>query len=105
MAPGVRSGLQGTLTKTEKLRNVTVEPVRPVGTGTGTNGFAQRMAAVISFLGRNKKTQSTTVYVEVVGFSRGTALVEVEFEDAGSPPPKTLVAKTMELLNERAGTK
>jgi hypothetical protein len=99
MSPEVNSGLQNTLTTTVTLQNVAVRSVPP--TGTGANGFAQETAAVLVSTVKEKQ-QTTTVYVEVVGFPSKTALVEAEFENTGAPPPKALVNSTMTLLNKRA---
>jgi hypothetical protein len=99
MSPEVNSGLAKTLSTTVTLQNVAVRSVPP--TGTGPNGFAQETAAIVAFTNKEKQ-QTTTVYVEVVGFPSKTALVEAEFENTGAAPPKTLVKSTMTLLSKRA---
>jgi hypothetical protein len=103
MVTNVKAGLQKTLTSTVTLQNVGVKQVTANGTGKG--GFAQLVGANLSYPGKNEQTKSTTVYVEVVGFPSGTALVEAEFENTGSPPPSALVTKTMGVLTARANAK
>jgi hypothetical protein len=99
MTPAVNSGLKNTLTNTVTLQGVVVRNVPP--TGTGPNGFAQEAAATVLSTDKDKQ-QTTTVYVEVVGFPSKTALVEAEFENTGASPPKALVESTMSLLTKRA---
>jgi hypothetical protein len=102
--PGlVKTGLQSTITKTESVQNVAAKSVQPLG--TGKHGFAQEVAVVVAYPGKDEQQKTTVVYVEVVGFPSATALVEVEFESTGSAPPDSLVSKTMELLSNRAGGK
>jgi hypothetical protein len=103
MTPSIKTGLQSTLAKTETLQNVLVKSVPPIG--SVPHGFAQLAAVLVSFPGKNEKVQSTTIYVEVVGFTSAKALVEVEFENAGSPPPASVVSPTMEALVKRSGAK
>jgi hypothetical protein len=99
MSPDVNSGLQKTLSNGVTLQSVQVRSVPP--SGTGPNGFAQQTAALVSYTNKEKQ-QTSTVYVEVVGFANKTALVEAEFENTGAAPPKTLVNSTMTLLSKRA---
>jgi hypothetical protein len=100
--PGdVKIGLQKTIVKTETVQTVAAKSVPALG--TGRHGFAQEVAVVVGYPGKNEQQKSSTVYVEVVGFPSATALVEVEFENTGAKPPESLVTKTMQLLSARAG--
>jgi hypothetical protein len=101
MEPDVKAGLQKTIEASVTLQDVFVKSVPAVG--AGPQGFAQEVAAVVTYPDKNEKQQTATIYVEVVGFPSATALLESEFENSGSPPPKSLVTRTMTLLSKRAG--
>ena len=100
MSGKIKTGLQGTVGKGVTVQSVATTSVPPAGTPTG--GFAQQTAAGVTYPDKNKKQQSTTVYVEVVGFPSKSALIEAEFENTGAPPPADVVASTMQLLAKRA---
>jgi hypothetical protein len=101
LGPIVKGTLSKSLSSQEQLTNVSAAlypPKDPL-----PHGFGQQVVATISYKGQDGKQTSADVYVDVLGFAHGAALVEAEFENAGSAPPAALESSTMATLAKRAG--
>lgn len=100
LSSAVQADMPKTLPKTETLQHVTVMADGVPGTAKGE--FSQRVVTEITYPISAGKTGGTTVYVDVVGFARGDAVVEVEFESSGSVPPPSLEQQALAPLMARA---
>lgn len=101
LGPTIQDSLSKNLPAQETLTSVTASVLSPKD--LLPHGFGQQVVATISYPGRDGKPASSAVFVDVLGFAHGTALVEAEFENAGSAPPATLESSTMATLVKRAG--
>jgi hypothetical protein len=98
---GVSHVLPTTLEGSESLVRANVTSLTPPT--FGSHPFGQRTAVAISHAGP-KGTEVTNVYVDMLGFDTGTALIATEFENTGTPPTTQFERKTMETLAHRAST-
>jgi hypothetical protein len=101
LGPTVQTSLSKNLPAQETLTNVTASVLS--SKDATPQDFGQQVVATISYTGKDGKPASEDVYVDVLGFAQGAALVEAEFENAGSAPPAALESSTMATLAKRAG--
>jgi hypothetical protein len=94
----VSAKLPGTLPSGEKVAKVSVT-ARPAGASWT---FGQRVVVTLSYPLNGGTKGGSTVFIDVLGFTSGTALVEAELESTGSPPPSSLESSTMAALQQRA---
>ena len=95
----VGAKLPGTLPSGEQVTEVSVT-ARPAGASWS---FGQRVVVTVGYPLNSGKTGGSTVFIDVLGFTSGTALVEAELESTGSAPPQALKDATMAALQARAG--
>jgi hypothetical protein len=98
----LQESLPPSLPSTEKVTNITVSVI-PASKGL-PQSFGQRVTVTISYQGTDEKSQTSDVYVDVLGFAHGQALIAAELENPGSPPASSLESSTMATLLKRAQT-
>lgn len=96
----ITTKLPPTLPSTESLKHVTVTTGPDPSKVTGD--FAQEVTTLLTYPIKAGETGGSTVFIDVVGFSSGAALIEAEFESTGSPPSPALEQATMAALRKRA---
>lgn len=98
MQHAVATDLPGTLPSGESVEHVTVT-TQPAGRRWT---FGQRVTVQLAYPLSGGTTGGSTVFLDVLGFARGAALVTAELESTGSPPPASLERSTMAALQKRA---
>ena len=101
LGSSTRSAIAKVLPSQETVQGTVASAVRPPQ--PGPHAFGQRVVATIAYKGQNGQPTTTDVYVDVLGFARGTVVVEAEFENARSAPSASLESSTMKTLLNRAG--